>query len=215
MEPTAHLAPPPNISPSNIHKYIRGRKERQRRKQEGEGKTQRRHLKTKPKKKTKKPVSRIPPRPCVQSEGSRAQVRRSQPEDDGGAARNGRDPRRRWARPRRQCNTMTRRNQRGSTGWMEAAGCRGWVVAVTERPDATRCGAGVAQGEGGRIVEAEKYENGGPPRGHDFSSRPYRPKNRKRECNTSEQATGATTSPITRSCDRTRRGEDFPTVQNA
>jgi hypothetical protein len=49
------------------------------------------------------------------------------------------------------------------------------VVAVTERPDATRCGAGVAQGEGGRIVEAEKYENGGPPRGHDFSSRPYRP----------------------------------------
>jgi hypothetical protein len=63
------------------------------------------------------------------------------------------------------------------------------VVAVTERPDATRCGAGVAQGEGGRIVEAEKYENGGPPRGHDFSSRPYRPKLRKRECNTSEQAT--------------------------
>jgi hypothetical protein len=61
---------------------------------------------------------------------------------------------------------------------------------------------------GGRIVEAEKYENGGPPRGHDFSSRPYRPKLRRRECNTSEQATRATTSPIARSCDRTltRRG---------
>jgi hypothetical protein len=49
-------------------------------------------------------------------------------------------------------------------------------VAVTERPDEGReRSAQRAPGECGGIVEAEKYEGGGPPRGHDFSSRPCRP----------------------------------------
>jgi hypothetical protein len=89
-------------------------------------------------------------------------------------------------------------------------------VAVTERPDATRCGAGVAQGEGGRIVEAEKYANGGPPRGHDFS-----------KCDrTDRRNAGGSAIPASRppgqllhrlpeAATEQRRGEDFPTVQNA
>ena len=63
----------------------------------------------------------------------------------------------------------------------------------------------------------KKYEHGGPRRGHDFSKNPpYRPCISGESAIPESRATRATTSPITRNCDRVLTMEGgLPTVQIA
>jgi hypothetical protein len=108
-------------------------------------------------------------------------------------------------RPKRQCNTTTRRNR-----WASRPG-----GSSSSRVPARECSCngatGPNRGEGCAECAGGERKDRRRPRVRERrttkGSRFFEPTVptvvRRRECNTSEQATRATTSPIARSCNRT------------
>ena len=95
---------------------------------------------------------------------------------------------------------------------------RGGEHEAAAKESVDSCNRATGTRHGTREKQPKKYEGGGPKRGHIFStSRPYRTMMPGGSAIPGSRATGATTSTITRDCDRPidegRRPREGPTMR--